>query len=60
MKIKDDRIQGEIFVTGVDLFAAVKNLDDGIIYPDEDKATYVAEQAWQEKVYRVEVTLYEA
>lgn len=58
MKIKGDKIEGEIFVVGADLFEAVRNVDDGVIYPDEDAAQ--DNKGWTQKVYRVEVTIHEA
>lgn len=58
MKIKDDKIQGEVYVTGASLFDAVKAVDAGFIHADEDLAESAA--SWPEKVYRVEVTIYEA
>lgn len=58
MKFKDDRIRGEIYVVGEDLFAAVRNLDKGFVYTDEDAADSAI--SYPEKIYRVEVTIFEA
>lgn len=57
MKFKDDKIQGEVFVVAKDLFDAVNQVDIGMIRT-EDGAE--GEVDWNTKVYRVEVTIYEA
>lgn len=60
MKLKNNCIEGEVFVVAKDLFDAVGQVDSGIIYADEDKAEEVASCQWEEKVFRVEVKVYEA
>lgn len=58
MKVKNDVIEGEIYVVGKDLFDAVASLDGGDVYGNYD-AAYDA-KSWVGKVYRVEVKIYEA
>ena len=57
MKFKDDRIQGEVFVVAKDLFDAVNQVDIGNILTEERAEE---NQDWGTRVYRVEVTIYEA
>lgn len=58
MRFKNDRIEGEVFVVAKDLFDAVNQVDSGFILNSEDEAEN--RQEYPKKIYRVEVTIFEA
>lgn len=58
MKLKNDCIEGEVYVVASDLLEAVKQVDKGNVYCDQDAAEGAG--TWSDTVFRVEVKIYKA
>jgi hypothetical protein len=58
MKFKDEKIQGEVFILASNLMDATNAFSGSGFYDEESSADN--DRSYTEKIYRVEITIYEA